>query len=199
MLVEYYERLRCTRIDMNCRVYRPLCGDSYVDLIKLNSVVTAIQDLSPFKPFDPASIVLDKVAITHISDPKKFYDCVKNALDGWKSLGHESRSHSGMCRVKLKKEKYTHAMQPDARDIEVVLSEWMSLVAKKQYSKGGFADLEYLWSGDVYVSNSHVTFSDMMKARCLVTVPQLPCGALACCHPFTGGFFINVCLKVFFP
>lgn len=130
MLVEYYERLRCTRIDMNCRVYRPLCGDSYVDLIKLNSVVTAIQDLSPFKPFDPASIVLDKVAITHISDPKKFYDCVKNALDGWKSLGHESRSHSGMCRVKLKKEKYTHAMQPDARDIEVVLSEWMSLVAK---------------------------------------------------------------------
>lgn len=80
-------------------------------------------------------------------------------------------------------------MQPDARDIEVVLSEWMSLVAKKQYSKGGFADLEYLWSGDVYVSNSHVTFSDMMNARCLVTVPQLPCGALACCHPFTGGFF----------
>lgn len=66
MLVEYYERLRCTRIDMNCRVYRPLCGDSYVDLIKLNSVVTAIQDLSPFKPFDPASIVLDKVAITQV-------------------------------------------------------------------------------------------------------------------------------------
>nr|QHA33712.1 RdRp [Embera virus] len=186
-------------MNWNAMLYETSISHSLNDINRLVRVFDAISS-TPYlaEPFGKG-FFLDDSVFTYITHPSEYEKLIKQAADGWDTLGVElKKSISGSnVRISEKKKKFMRSLHLRECNPASVLSVWMSYVdTKTKINSVGRREREVCWIvSEKRESVKHVDYETMMNARVLVTVPGMPCAEVCPLHPFVGGVALNVCFS----